>query len=187
MPDAHHFSLQPSGVHPQTLRRWERERRPGLVAPIRTLGNHRRYPIPAQGNITVGYARVSGHDQKEDLPRQAERLANHASDRPCMIIKDIGSGLNCNKPGLKKLLALLLTGTVRELILTFKDRLLRFGCELIFFICKQLGVVVTILDHPEEKSREETFTQDVLAILTVFSARLHGARSHRVRPTPLAT
>ena len=104
-----------------------------------------------------------------------------------MIIKDIGSGLNCNKPGLKKLLALLLTGTVRELILTFKDRLLRFGSELIFFNCKQLGVVVTILGHPEEKSMEETFTQDVLAILTVFSARLHGARSHRVRPTPLVT
>ena len=175
------------GVHPQTLRRWEREERPGLVAPVRTLGNHRRYLVQPKGEITVGYARVSCHDQKDDLPRQAERLANYASDRPCMIIKDIGSGLNCNKPGLKKLLALLLTGTVRELILTFKDRLLRFGSELIFFICKQLGVVVTILDHPEEKSMEETFTQDVLAILTVFSARLHGARSHRVRPTPLVT
>ena len=175
------------GVHPQPRRRWEREKRPGLVAPVRTLGNHRRYPVPVQGDLNVGYARVSCHDQTEDLPRQAERLAHHASDRPFMIIQDIGSGLNCNKPGLKKLLALLLTGTVRELILTFKDRLLRFGSELIFFICRQLGVVVTILDHPEEKSMEETFTQDVLAILTVFSARLHGARSHRVRPAPLVT
>ena len=175
------------GVHPQTMRRWEKEERPGLVAPVRTLGNHRRYLVQPKGEITVGYARVSCHDQKDDLPRQADRLTRHAADRPVLIIKDIGSGLNCNKPGLKKLLALLLTGTVRELILTFKDRLLRFGSELIFFICKQLGVVVTILDHPEEKSMEETFTQDVLAILTVFSARLHGARSHRVRPTPLVT
>ena len=175
------------GVHPQTLRRWERERRPGFVTPVRTPGNHPRYLVQPKGEITVGYARVSCHDQKEDLPRQAERLANYASDRPCMIIKDIGSGLNCNNPGLKKLLALLLTGTVRERILTFKDRLLRFCSELIFFICRQLGVVVTIWDHPEEKSMEETFTQDVLAILTVFSARLHGARSHRARPTPLVT
>ena len=175
------------GVHPQTLRRWEREERPGLVAPVRTLGNHRRYLVQPKGEITVGYARVSCHDQKDDLPRQADRLTRHAADRPVLIIKDIGSGLNCNKPGLKKLLALLITGTVRELILTFKDRLLRFGSELIFFICKQLGVVVTILDHPEEKTMEETFTQDVLAILTVFSARLHGARSHRVRATPLVT
>ena len=175
------------GVHPQTLRRWEREKRPGLAVPVRTLGNHRRYPVPVQGNITVGYARVSCHDQKEDLPRQADRLTRHAADRPVVIIKDIGSGLNCNKPGLKKLLALLLTGTVRELILTYKDRLWRFGSELILFICRQLGLVVTILDHPEEKSMEETFTQDVLVILTVFSARLHGARSHRVRPASLVT
>ena len=175
------------GVYPQTLRCWEKEEGPGLLAPVRTLGNHRRYLVQPKGEITVGYARVSCHYQKDDLPRQAERLANYVSDRSCMIIKDIGRGLNCNKPGLKKLLALLLTGTVRELILTFKDRLLRFGSELIFFICKQLGVVVTILDHPEEKTMEETFTQDVLAILTVFSARLHGARSHRVRPTPFVT
>ena len=175
------------GVHPQTLRRWEREKRPGLVAPVRTLGNHRRYPVQSIGKITVGYARVSCHDQKEDLPRQADRLTRHAADRPVVIIKDIGSGLNCNKPGLKKLLALLLTGTVRELILTYKDRLWRFGSELILFICRQLGLVVTILDHPEEKSMEETFTQDVLAIVTVFSARLHGARSHQVRPASLVT
>ena len=175
------------GVHPQTLRRWERERRPGFVTPVRALGNHRRYLVQPKGDITVGYARVSCHHQKEDLPRQAERLTRQAADRPVVVIKDIGSGLNCNKPGLKKLLALLLTGTVRERILTFKDRLLRFCSELIFFICRQLGVVVTILDHPEEKSMEETFTQDVLAILTVFSARLHGARSHRARPTPLVT
>ena len=175
------------GVYPQTLRCWEKEERPGLLAPVRTLGNHRRYLVQPKGEITVGYARVSCHYQKDDLPRQAERLTRHAAYRPVVVIKGIGSGLNCNKPGLKKLLALLLTGTVRELILTFKDRLLRFGSELIFFICKQLGVVVTILDHPEEKTMEETFTQDVLAILTVFSARLHGARSHRVRPTPLVT
>ena len=124
------------GVHPQTLRRWERERRPVFVTPVRTMGNHRRYLVQPKGEITVGYARVSCHDQKDDLPRQADRLTRHAADRPVLIIKDIGSGLNCNKPGLKKLLALLLTGTVRELILTFKDRLLRFGSKLIFFICK---------------------------------------------------
>jgi len=94
-------------------------------------------------------------------------------------VKDIGSGLNCNKPGLRKLLALLLSGTVCELILTYKDRLLRFGSELVFFICKRLGITVTILDSPEAKTVEETFTEDVLAILTVFSAKLYGSRSHR--------
>jgi putative resolvase len=129
----------------------------------------------------VGYARVSCHDQKDDLPRQIDRLKQHglASGRSVLIVKDIGSGLNCNKPGLRKLLALLLSGTVCELILTYKDRLLRFGSELVFFICKRLGITVTILDSPELKTVEETFTEDVLAILTVFSAKLYGSRFHR--------
>ncbi len=176
------------GVHPQTVRRWEREGRPGLIAPVRTAGNHRRYPVEAKGKLTVGYARVSCHDQKEDLPRQIDRLAAHAKAKghEVVIVKDIGSGLNCNKPGLRKLLALLLSGNVRELIITYKDRLLRFGSELVSFICQRLGVTVTILDAPQEKSMEETFTQDVLAVLTVFSAKLYGARSHRPKAPPLA-
>ena len=143
--------------------------------------------MQSSGKVTVGYARVSCHDQKADLPRQIGRLTRYAGDKPVVVIQDIGSGLNCNKPGLRKLLSLLLSGNVRELILTYKDRLLRFGSELIFFVCKRLGVVVTILDCPEEKSMEETFTQDVLAVLTVFSAKLHGARSHRKRNDPLVT
>jgi predicted site-specific integrase-resolvase len=177
------------GVHPQTLRRWEREGRAGLTVPVRTPGNHRRYPVQTAGKVTVGYARVSCHDQKDDLPRQIDRLIaqGKSEGREVVIVKDIGSGLNCNKPSLRKLLALLLSGKVRELILTYKDRLLRFGSELVFFICERLGIAVTILDSPKEKSMEETFTQDVLAVLTVFSARLHGARSHRPKAPPLAT
>lgn len=85
-----------------------------------------------------------------------------------------------------KLLRLLLSGTVAELVLTSKDRLLRFGSELVFFLCARLGVKVTILDPPTGKSREATFTQDVLAVLTVFSATLYGARAHRLKAPLLA-
>jgi predicted site-specific integrase-resolvase len=122
-------------------------------------------------------------------PSLIDRLAAHgrADGKEVVIVKDIGSGLNCNKPGLRKLLGLLVSGQVRELILTYKDRLLRFGSELVFFICKRLGVTVTILDAPAEKTMEETFTQDVLAVLTVFSAKLYGARSHRPKAPPLAS
>lgn len=109
------------GVHPQTLRRWEREKRPGLIAPVRTAGNHRRYPIPTTGTLKVCYARVSSHDQKEDLPRQVERLKQHAGT-DAVVLTDIGSGLNCRKPGLKKLMTLLLSGPVCELVLTYKAR-----------------------------------------------------------------
>ena len=162
------------GVHPQTLRRSEREGRAGLVRLVRTIGNHRRYPTQCPGDLVVGYARVSGHDQKADLPRQIGRLEAHGASagKKVVVIRDIGSGLNFKKPGLRRLIDLLLSGKVRELILTYKDRLLRFGSELVFFICRRLGVTVTILDSPAEKSMEETFTQDVLAVLTVFSAKL---------------
>ena len=178
---------RPLGVHPQTLRRWEREGKPGVTQPTRTPGNHRRYAVTETGVLTVGYARVSCHDQKDDLPRQAERLREHgrAEGKQVEVITDIGRGLNCNKPGLRKLLALLLSGRVRELILAFKDRLLRFGSELIFHVCKLKGVTVTILDTPEAKPPAETFAADVLAILTVFSAKLYGARAHRPKLTPL--
>jgi len=101
-------------------------------------------------------------------------------------VKDLGSGLHCHQPGLRKLLALLLSGTVAALVLTDEDRLLRFGSELILFLCSRLGVKVTILDSPTKKTMEETFTQDVLAVLTVFSAKLYGARSHRPKAPPLA-
>ena len=139
------------GVHPPTVRRWEREGRSGLIAPVHTPGNHRRYPIKTEGRLTVGCARVSSHNQEDDLPRQVARLEAYAAGHQVVIVKDIGSGLNCNKPGLRKLLGFLLSGDARELILTYKDQLLRFGSELVFFICQRLGVkVVTILNAPKQ-------------------------------------
>ena len=95
------------GVSPSTIRRWESI---GIIPKsVRTLGGHRRFLLPdtvhsnSQGRIHVGYARVSSHDQKSDLIRQAERLAEQGCEE---IITDIGSGLNCAKPGLKHLLKL---------------------------------------------------------------------------------
>ncbi len=93
------------------------------------------------------------------------------------IVQDIGSGLNCRKPGLKKLLALLVSGSVRALVLTYQDRLLRFGRELVFPLCSLLGIKVTVLDDAAPKSPAASFADAVLAIIAVFSANLYGARS----------
>ena len=101
-----------------------------------------------------------------------------------VLVKDIGSGLNCRQPGLKKLLALLVSGSIRELDLTYKDRLLRFGNELVFQLCSLLGIKVTVLDDAAPKSPAAAFADDVLAIITVFSAKLYGARAHRPKPPP---
>ena len=99
------------------------------------------------------------------------------------VFQDTGSGLNCRKPGLVRLIKRLLSGTVKELVLTYRDRLLRFGSEIIFLLCRQFNITVTILqeDAVSKPAMEVFFCEDVLSIITVFSARLYGARSHRNR------
>ena len=90
------------------------------------------------------------------------------------IISHLRSGINYNKRGLTKLVKLLLTGEVRRLIVTHKDRLLRFGSELIFSLCEQLNVEVIIINHDVNATPEQELVQDVLEVITVFSARLYG-------------
>jgi ISSoc2, resolvase len=122
------------GVCVATVRRWCKNGKFSRV--IRTIKNQRRFDPdevhemlhPTRGKrIMVGYARVSSYDQRSDLTAQAERLSQYGCQP---VIKDLGSGLNCKKPGLKRLLKLLLTGRVGALVVTHDDRLLRFGTEL---------------------------------------------------------
>lgn len=95
------------------------------------------------------------------------------------IIGDLGSGLNYHKRGLKRLLRGVLSGEIGRIVLTHKDRLLRFGAELIFAICQEKAVEVVVVNQGDEPSFEEELAQDVLEIITVFSARLYGSRSHK--------
>ena len=92
------------------------------------------------------------------------------------IIADLGSGMNYHKKGLKRLLDDILAGQVGRLVLTHKDRLLRFGAELVFAICQAKEVEVVIINQGEENTFEEELASDVLEIITVFSARLYGSR-----------
>lgn len=100
---------------------------------------------------------------------------------PVEIIDDLGSGLNYNKKGLKRLIRLIVDSKVERLVLTHKDRLLRFGSELIFSLCEQFGTEVVIINRTEDSTFEEDLAPDVLEIITVFSARLYGSRSHKNR------
>jgi putative resolvase len=177
------------GVSPQTLRRWERE---GRGVPFqKTVGGQRRYDLAKlhfqdglqleKEQLTLGYARVSCHDQKEDLQRQEKLLelfcASHGWSFE--IITDLGSGMNYNKRGLKKLLNKILDNEISRLVLTHKDRLLRFGSELIFALCETKGIEVILINKGCEPSFEEELASDVLEIITVFSARLYGSRSQK--------
>jgi len=176
------------GVSRDTLRRWEAA---GKIKVERTARGHRRYDLgqlhdKVSSTViseppTIAYARVSGHDQKKDLERQAKLLeafcAAHGWKHE--IIQDLGSGLNYKKRGLKKLIQLICSHNIKRLVLTNKDRLLRFGAELIFSLCENFGVEVVLINSAEEASFEEDLAQDVLEIITVFSARLYGSRSRK--------
>jgi predicted site-specific integrase-resolvase len=96
------------------------------------------------------------------------------------ILQDRGSGLNYRKRGLRELLRRICSGEVERLVLSHQDRLMRFGAELVFALCEQFGTEVVIINAAEERTfEEEDLVQDVLEIITVFSARLYGSRSRK--------
>lgn len=177
------------GVSAQTLRRWEREGK--LIPDERTEGNRRRYDLaklrpesfhtPEAGRKTVAYARVSSHDQKDDLERQKQVLELYCARQGWAfeVVSDLGSGMNYHKKGLKRLLSEILEDRIGRLVVTHKDRLLRFGAELVFAICEAKHVEVVILNQGEDTSFEADLAKDVLEIITVFSARLYGSRSRK--------
>ncbi|WP_395146462.1 IS607 family transposase [Moraxella atlantae] len=180
---------QQLGVSISTLRRWDET---GVLVAERTPKGHRRYDISKinpnllhgmgdKDRKTIAYARVSSHDQKEDLHRQIQVLEMYCAKQGWTyeIINDLGSGMNYHKKGLKQLLDGILENQIGRLVLTHKDRLLRFGAELIFALCEARNVEIVIINQSENPSFEEELAQDVLEIITVFSARLYGSRSKK--------
>ena len=174
------------GVSIQTLRRWEENEY--LVPSRKSGGNTRYYDLDqllgkgkVEADLTVAYARVSSHDQKEDLKRQADVLAGYCTRQGWnfQVIQDLESGMNYQKKGLKALIQLILDRKITRLVLTHKDRLLRFGAELIFALCEAKQIEVILINKGDEISFEEELAQDVLEIITVFSARLYGSRSKK--------
>lgn len=175
------------GVSIETLRKWEQTGE--LVPDRKSLGGTRFYDSAKLLNLgdtdspTVGYARVSSHDQKADLDRQQSMLEAYCAAKGWRseVICDLGSGMNYRKKGLQKLLEKILRRQMKRLVLTHKDRLLRFGAELVFALCELQGIEVVIINKGDQPSFEEELAQDVLEIITVFSARLYGSRSKKHR------
>ena len=182
------------GTTPGQLRKWEAN---GELLPARkTQGGTRYYAIadlfgrsaaasPAAASpeepLTVCYARVSSYDQKADLDRQQAALEAYCATKGwrTRVIRDLGSGMNYRKKGLQELLELILHRRFERLVITHQDRLLRFGAELVFRLCELQGIEIVIVHQGEQPSFEEELAQDVLEIITVFSARLYGSRSHQ--------
>lgn len=179
------------GVSTKTLRRWADS---GKIKSERSPTGQRRFfladikritprePDRLDDRITINYARVSSHDQKQDLVRQTQVLEAFSSVNGWQYetIQDLGSGLNYQKKGLQKLLKRIMQGDVARLVITHKDRLLRFGAELVFAVCEEFETEVVIINKTSESvTFEQELVQDMIDLITVFSARLYGSRSKK--------
>ena len=177
------------GRTPQTLRNWDRS---GKLKPSHTGSNGYRYYSEKQLNevlgientesLVVGYCRVSSCKQKDDLERQVENMEIYLSSLGCeyKIIKDIGSGINYNKNGLRQLIKMINDKETHKVVVLYKDRLLRFGFELVEYFANLNGCVIEVLDSTE-KTEEQELVEDLVQIVTVFSCKLQGKRANKAR------
>ena len=178
------------GVSIQTLRNWDKE---GKLKPTYVTENGYRYysedllnkfrNIKNVNKIkkkNILYARVSTKNQKDDLDRQVDNLKQYAYSKgySCEIITDIGRGINYKKEGLLKMINLVECGEVDRIIVLYKDRLIRFGYDLIEYICKLNDTKIEIVDN-STISKEQELTEDLIQIITIFANRLYGARSKK--------
>ena len=179
------------GVTAQTLRNWDKE---GKLKPTYTKSNGYRYyseesilsytqERKTKKNLNViGYARVSSKKQSDDLERQVENIKTYLSNKyeTFEIITDIGSGINYNKPGLLKLIEKINKKEVDLIVVLYKDRLLRFGFELVEHFANLNNVKIEILDKID-KTEDEELVEDLVQIITVFSCKIQGKRKGKTK------
>ena len=129
--------------------------------------------------LNICYIRVSTISQKDDLERQKEYMIKKYKDYD--IIEDIGSGINFNRRGLRRIINLAITGKINKLVVAHKDRLTRFGFELIEDLIKEYSNGLLIIDNDKEYKREpeEELVYDVLQILNVYTAKMNGLRKYK--------
>lgn len=180
------------GKTTKTLRNWDKE---GKLKPARVEQSGYRYYSQEQWNHflglkqehqrqkkIIGYCRVSSVKQKDDLERQIEyvKLYMYAKGYSFEIITDIGSGINYNKKGLHQLLNMVISSEVEKIVVLYKDRLIRFGYELIEYLCHKLGTEIESIDTTE-KTEQQELVEDLVQIITVFSCKLQGKRANKAK------
>lgn len=169
-------AVEITGLHPNTLRKYADN---GTIPHYRLPSGDRRFdvsPLTHARRTVVCYARVSTVKQKSDLDRQAQYLSNLYPTAE--IVRDIGSGLNFKRKGLRSLLERAMSGEQLTIIVSYRDRLARFAFELIEWIIARTGGKIVVLNKIDTSPTSE-LVSDLMAIITVFSSRLHGLRSYR--------
>jgi putative resolvase len=169
-------------VSTDTLRRWAKS---GKIQFQKTKGGHRRYYIPddedseceTTGTSLIIYARVSSSKQKTELQNQIDFLAKKYPDHE--IIQDIGSGINYNRKGFNTILERLFDGDIEEVVVASRDRFTRFGFELFETIFNRFNARLIADRELEEISDEQELAEDIMSVITVFTARYYGRRRYR--------
>lgn len=177
------------GVNAITLRRMDES---GELKPHHVSAGGTRYYSTEQlkffgknktcSKLVIGYCRVSTPSQKDDLETQVNNVKSYmiAKGYQFEIITDVGSGINYKKKGLKELINRINNQEISKVVILYKDRLIRFGYELIEYLCEINDVELEIIDN-SEKSKEEELTDDLIQIITVFANRLYGQRSKKTK------
>ncbi|QOV23410.1 IS607 family transposase [Anabaenopsis elenkinii CCIBt3563] len=169
------------GVHVSSLRRWENE---GKLKAIRTPGGQRRFILEEVEKIggiprtikTICYGRVSTHSQQDDLQRQLEHLRTRYPEAE--IISEVGSGLNFKRKKFLAILERIIDGDIQRIVVPHPDRLVRFGFELVRWLCTKFECELVVLND-RKLSPEQELVQDILSIIHCFSSRLHGLRKYK--------
>jgi len=168
-----------------TLHRWDKE---GKIHTVRTPSNQRLYNkkdilniiggdnLPAEKK-SVLYARVSSKKQSNDLKRQSDFLISRYPDSE--LVTDIGSGINWRRKGLQTILELAMSGHLKRLVVTHRDRLCRFAFELIEWILSKNQVELIVLDREDDKPSSKELADDILSIVHVYSCREMGRRRYK--------
>ena len=177
------------GVSVKTLQRWDRD---GILKANRTPTNRRYYTydqylqfkgIQTENDIrdTVIYARVSTRNQKDDLQNQVEFLKQFCNAKGIIVnqcVEDFGSGLNYNRKKWNKLLDEVMANKIKTIVISNKDRFIRFGYDWFEKFCEKFNTKIIIVNN-ETLSPNEELVQDIISILHVFSCRLYGLRKYK--------
>ena len=175
------------GLHPFTVRRWIKL---GKIHAV-WVGQEARVPRSeierlvgkSDNRLLVLYGRVSGQGQRTDLESQLVRFAAWAKaerpGKPTLVLSDIGSGLTASRKHFQRLLKLVAQDQVAEIVVTYADRLTRFGQEYLETLLDSFGVTLTVLEPGEDQTPEQELADDLLAIIASFSGRLYGMHSHK--------
>lgn len=172
----------------KTLQKYDNE---GKIETIRLPNNYRRFNVKkylidnnliqtSKNKKSIIYCRVSSYDRKDDLERQVNYLSTKYKDGNYEIITDIGSGINFKRKGLQKIIDYAINNELKEVIVTYKDRLCRIGYDLIKHMLTKYSNADIIIDNKEDKSPNQEITEDLIEIITVYSSKIHGKRSNQI-------